>query len=110
MPLDGRGERRGEPSLQRPLTQPAALRAVTEGPDGVVAGAGASAIALACGLGLSSEAAYQVFGAICASEDEAEARSTLAFSLVIGHHFMAADHGTRSHAHVLDLAARWLLA
>ena len=52
----------------------------------------------------------QLFGAICASEDEAEARSMLAFSLVIGHHFMAADHGARSHAEVLDLAAGWLLA
>jgi len=50
-----------------------------------------------------------LFGAISASEEEAEARSMLAFSLVIGHHFMAADHGARSHAEVLDLAARWLL-
>jgi AcrR family transcriptional regulator len=51
-----------------------------------------------------------LFGGISASQDEAEARSMLAFSLVIGHHFMAADHGPRSHADVLDLAARWLLA
>lgn len=51
-----------------------------------------------------------LFGAISASEGEAEARSMLAFSLVIGHHFLAADHGVRSHAEVLDLAARWLLA
>ena len=51
-----------------------------------------------------------LFGAICRDEDEAEARSMLAFSLVIGHHFMAADHGERSHADVLELAARWLLA
>jgi len=51
-----------------------------------------------------------LFRAISSSEDEAEARSMLAFSLVIGHHFMAADHGARSHADVLDLAARWLLA
>ena len=50
-----------------------------------------------------------LFGAISSSEDEAEARSMLAFSLVIGHNFMAADHGARSHADVLDLAARWLL-
>ena len=49
-----------------------------------------------------------LFGALGA--DEAEARSTLAFSLMIGHHFMAADHGARSHADVLELAARWLLA
>ena len=51
-----------------------------------------------------------LFGAICRDQDEAEARSMLAFSLVIGHHFMAADHGARSHAEVLELAARWLLA
>ena len=51
-----------------------------------------------------------LFGGICADEDEVEARSTLAFSLVIGHHFLAADHGPRSHADVLELAARWLLA
>ena len=51
-----------------------------------------------------------LFGAICSNQDEVEARSTLAFSLVIGHHFMAADHGARSHADVLELAARWLLA
>jgi AcrR family transcriptional regulator len=51
-----------------------------------------------------------LFGAICRDEDEVEARSTLAFSLVIGHHFMAADHGARSHADALELAAKWLLA
>jgi AcrR family transcriptional regulator len=37
-------------------------------------------------------------------------RSVLAFSLVIGHHFLAADHGARSPADVPDLAASWLLA
>ena len=51
-----------------------------------------------------------LFGAICRDEAEAEARSILAFSLVIGHHFLAADHGPRSRADALDLAARWLLA
>src|SRR5215831_4897052 len=51
-----------------------------------------------------------LFGAICPGEDEVEARSMLAFSLVIGHHFLAADHGARSHADVLELAANWLLA
>ena len=51
-----------------------------------------------------------LFGAICHDADEAEARSLLAFSLVIGHHFMAADHGARSHQDVLELAASWLLA
>jgi hypothetical protein len=52
----------------------------------------------------------QLFGAICPDQAEVEARSTLAFSLVIGHSFMAADHGARSHADALELAARWLLA
>ena len=52
----------------------------------------------------------QLFRAICRDQDEAEARSILAFSLVIGHHFLAADHGPRSHADALELAARWLLA
>src|SRR5262245_36853734 len=51
-----------------------------------------------------------LFGAICPDQDEVEARSMLAFSLVIGHHFLAAGHGARSHADVLELAARWLLA
>jgi AcrR family transcriptional regulator len=51
-----------------------------------------------------------LFGALCADEDQVEARSVLAFSLVIGHHFLAADHGARSHAEVLELAAGWLLA
>jgi len=51
----------------------------------------------------------ELFGGICRDEAEVEARSTLAFSLMIGHHFMAADHGARSHAEALDLAGRWLL-
>ena len=53
-----------------------------------------------------------LFGALCPDEDEdeVEARSMLAFSLVIGNHFMAADHASRSHADVLELAVRWLLA
>jgi AcrR family transcriptional regulator len=51
-----------------------------------------------------------LFGTICLDQDEVEARSMLAFSLAIGQHFMAADHGARSHADVLDLAAKWLLA
>ena len=51
-----------------------------------------------------------LFGAICPDQDEVEARSMLAFSLAIGDPFMAADHGARSHADVLELAASWLLA
>ena len=51
-----------------------------------------------------------LFGAFCPDEDEVEARCLLAFSLLIGNHFIAADHGARSHADILELAARWLLA
>jgi AcrR family transcriptional regulator len=51
-----------------------------------------------------------LFGAFCADEDEVEARSMLAFSLLIGNHFMAADHGAHSRADVLELAVKQLLA
>ena len=49
-----------------------------------------------------------LFGALCADEGDVEARSMLAFSLLIGNHFIAADHGGRSRADVLDLAMRQL--
>jgi AcrR family transcriptional regulator len=52
----------------------------------------------------------ELFGEFCRDEDEVEARSMLAFSLAIGHHFMAADHGLRSHEEVLALAADRLMA
>ena len=51
----------------------------------------------------------ELFGTFCPGEAEVEARSMLAFSLLIGNHFMAADHGPRSRADVLELAASWLL-
>ena len=51
-----------------------------------------------------------LFGAFCVDEEEVEARSMLAFSLLIGNHFMAADHAARSRAEVLELAAQRLLA
>ncbi len=51
-----------------------------------------------------------LFGAFCPDQDDVEARSMLAFSLLIGNHFMAADHGARSRADVLELAVRRLLA
>jgi hypothetical protein len=47
-----------------------------------------------------------LFGAFCTDPAEVEARSMLAFSLLIGNHFMAADHGARSRAEVLELAGR----
>jgi AcrR family transcriptional regulator len=51
-----------------------------------------------------------LFAEICRDEEEVEARSMLAFTLAIGHHFMAADHGQRSHQDALALAADWLMA
>jgi AcrR family transcriptional regulator len=49
-----------------------------------------------------------LFGTFCSDADDIEARSMLAFSLLIGGHFMAADHGARSRAEVIDLAAKLL--
>jgi AcrR family transcriptional regulator len=49
-----------------------------------------------------------LFGALCHDPGDVEARCMLAFSLLIGNHFIAADHGTRSRADVLELALRQL--
>ena len=49
-----------------------------------------------------------LFGEISPDEDDIEARCLLAFSLLIGDHLMAADHGERSRADVLDRAVRLL--
>jgi AcrR family transcriptional regulator len=46
-----------------------------------------------------------LFSAVSFDEDDLEARCMLAFSVAIGHHFIAADHGGRSRAQVLDLVA-----
>jgi AcrR family transcriptional regulator len=51
-----------------------------------------------------------LFGAFCLDEDDVEVRCMLAFSLWIGNHFVAADHGERSRADVLELAMRRLEA
>jgi AcrR family transcriptional regulator len=51
----------------------------------------------------------ELIGSLCADPDEVEARSLLAFSLAIGNHFVAADHGGRSRKQVLELARRCLL-
>jgi AcrR family transcriptional regulator len=51
-----------------------------------------------------------LFGAFCAEADDVEARCLLVGSLWIGSHFMAADHGGRSRADVLDAALTRLLA
>jgi AcrR family transcriptional regulator len=49
-----------------------------------------------------------LYGAFCPDADDVEARSMLAYSLLIGDHFIAADHGSRSRADVLELALRQL--
>jgi len=51
-----------------------------------------------------------LIGELSADEGDVEARSLLAFSLAIGNHFIAADHGTRDRVQVLDLAMRRLLS
>ena len=49
-----------------------------------------------------------LFGAVSSDEAEVEARCMLAFSLFVGSHFVAVDHGARSRAEVFELALRWL--
>ncbi len=51
-----------------------------------------------------------LFGAFCSNEDDVEARCLLTLSLWIAPHFIAADHGGRSRADVLELALRRLEA
>lgn len=51
-----------------------------------------------------------LFGAFCADEGDVEARCMLAFSLFVGSHFVAVDHGERPRAEVLELALRLLEA
>lgn len=51
-----------------------------------------------------------LIGTFTGDPDDVEARSLLAFSLAIGNHFIAADHGARSRRDVLDLAMRHLAA
>lgn len=47
----------------------------------------------------------EMISTFCSDADEIEARSTLAFCLAIGRHFLAADHGGRSRIEVLTHAA-----
>lgn len=51
-----------------------------------------------------------LFAQFCADEDDVEARSMLAYSLLIGSYFIAAQHGGRSRAQMLQLALDRLLA
>jgi hypothetical protein len=49
-----------------------------------------------------------LFGTFCSDPGDVEARCMLCFSLLIGNHFIAADHGAHSRADVLELAVRQL--
>jgi AcrR family transcriptional regulator len=49
-----------------------------------------------------------LFGAFCRDEDDVEARCLVFYSLWIGSHFIAADHGARRRADVVKLALRQL--
>jgi AcrR family transcriptional regulator len=49
-----------------------------------------------------------LFSAFSADADDVEARCLLFFSLLIGNHSIAADHGAHSRADVLELALRRL--
>lgn len=51
----------------------------------------------------------ELFATFCPDQEEVEARSMLAFCLLIGNHFLAADHGTRTRAEVVARAAALLL-
>jgi hypothetical protein len=51
----------------------------------------------------------ELFGTFCPDPDEVEARSTLAFCLLVGSHFLAADHGHRSRDDVVARAGDILL-
>lgn len=51
----------------------------------------------------------ELIGTFCSDADEIEARSLLAFCLRIGNHFLAADHGNRSRADIIDRAGDILL-
>jgi AcrR family transcriptional regulator len=52
----------------------------------------------------------ELFRTFCDDEDEVEGRAVLAFSLAIGYHFIAADHGARSRSDAVELAVAQLLA
>jgi len=51
-----------------------------------------------------------LFGAFCPDEDDVEARCLVFYSLWIGNHFIAADHGSRTRADVVKRALRQLEA
>ena len=59
---------------------------------------------------LRMEYLRSLFGPCCSDPGDVEARSLLAYSLLIGNHFIAAEHGGRVRADVLELALGQLVA
>jgi hypothetical protein len=51
----------------------------------------------------------ELFGELCADEEEVEARCLLVLSLWIGSHRVAAEHGDRSRSEIIDSALEQLL-
>ena len=51
-----------------------------------------------------------LFAQFCVDEDDVEARSMLAYSLLVGSYFIAAQHDGRTRAQMLQLAVDRLLA
>ena len=51
----------------------------------------------------------KLFGELCPEAEEVEVRCLLAFSLFVGSHFIAADHGAYSRAEILRLTLERLL-
>jgi AcrR family transcriptional regulator len=52
----------------------------------------------------------KLFGDLCSDAEEVEVRCLLAFSVFVGNHFIAADHGARSRAEIVALTLERLLA
>ena len=50
-----------------------------------------------------------LFSSFCPDPAEVETRSLLVFSIYIGNHFIAADHGSRTRRQVLRHTQSWLL-
>ncbi|WP_030985771.1 TetR/AcrR family transcriptional regulator [Streptomyces sp. NRRL S-1813] len=50
-----------------------------------------------------------LFGSFCPDKDDVEVRCMITFSVRIGSHLIAADHGGRSRAEVMELTRKWLL-
>lgn len=52
----------------------------------------------------------KLFRDLCSDAEEVEVRCLLAFSLFVGNHFIAADHGAYSRAEVIQLTLERLIA